>query len=125
MKLLFRGKSVKNNKWVYGAYMRQGYTNFIIPRVNKNGYAKCIVVYIDTVSKFVTESNNEAFYEGDILSYNQGKDYGVIEYNEDYKDYLIYMQSKVYYKLESIDKFKIIGNKWDNKELFEKIIGED
>lgn len=44
MESRYRGKKIIDGKWVYGAYMKQGNNHFIIPKVNKNGYAKCIAV---------------------------------------------------------------------------------
>lgn len=120
----YRGKRILDDKWVYGAYINQGNNHFIIPKVNKNGYAKCIAVYVDTVSRFVVNHNHEEFFEGDILSYNHGEDYGIIEYNEDYKKYLVAMESKIYYSIDSIDAFIKVGNRWDTPKLLDKINNE-
>lgn len=48
----YKGRTILDNKWVYGAYMKQGNNHFIIPKVNKNGYAKCIAVDPNSVSKY-------------------------------------------------------------------------
>nr|UWG01649.1 MAG: YopX protein [Bacteriophage sp.] len=48
----YKGRRILDNKWVYGAYMKQGNNHFIIPKVNKNGYAKCIAVDPNSVSKY-------------------------------------------------------------------------
>ena len=66
MESRYRGKRILDNKWVYGTYMKEGNNHFIISKINKNGYAKCIAVSKDTVSKFVIGMNNEAWFEGDI-----------------------------------------------------------
>lgn len=34
MESRYRGKRILDNKWIYGAYMKQGNNHFIIPKLN-------------------------------------------------------------------------------------------
>ena len=110
----YRGKRILDDKWIYGTYMKQGNNHFIIPKVNKNGYAKCIAVSKDTVSKFVISMNNEAWFEGDIL--------GIIrDFVDEYVITRIEKGNLINFDIDSAGAFRRIGNRWDNPELVEEL----
>lgn len=124
----YRGRSLFQDKWVYGAYLKEGSRHYIISEVNKNLTAKCIVVYSKSVNEFVMNFNGEDLFEGDILVNKYSGDYGIIEYNDDYEKYFIRMKrSLINYSIDCLndcinskDYFEKIGNKWDNPELFKE-----
>lgn len=118
---MYRGKTILNNKWIYGSYMQQGNISFIIPKVNKNGYGKCIAVEPDTVSKFVIGMNNEAWFEGDILQHRNENWLGIIKFSKEKNKYMIVGLAKdKNFDIEDTVLFKRIGDKWSNPELFAK-----
>lgn len=125
MESRYRGKKIIDGKWVYGIYIKQGNNHFIIPKINKNGYAKCIAVSKDTVSKFVIGMNNEAWFDGDILEQKYEKWLGIIRYFVD--EYVITRIEKgnlINFDIDSASAFRRIGNRWDNPELVKEIESE-
>lgn len=118
----YRGKRILDDKWIYGTYMKQGNNHFIIPKVNKNGYAKCIAVSKDTVSKFVISMNNEAWFEGDILEQKYEKWLGIIrDFVDEYVITRIEKENLINFDIDSAGAFRRIGNRWDNPELVEEL----
>jgi len=70
--VLFRGKSVETNEWVYGSYVLEKYSN--TPYICYFEYGtfvniKQIEVYPETVGEFtgMTDKNGTKIFEGDIV----------------------------------------------------------
>lgn len=125
MESRYRGKKIIDGKWVYGTYIKQGNNHFIIPKINKNGYAKCIAVSKDTVSKFVIGMNNEAWFDGDILEQKYEKWLGIIRcFVDEYVITRIEKGNLINFDIDSASAFRRIGNRWDNPELVKEIESE-
>ena len=80
-RVLFRGKSKYNNKWIYGALIRLGKESFsdsdrygIIDKGVPTGKSVCYNFQVDeiiptTIGEFtgLTDKNNNRIFEGDII----------------------------------------------------------
>lgn len=115
----YRGKKILDNKWVYGIYVKQGNNHFITPKINKNGYAKCISVNPKTICRYtgLLDYNKHDVYEGDIVQESNG---GLGEIVWD-KDTFLIRFHYAYISTENMNKYIVIGNIWDDKELLQKI----
>ena len=117
----FRGKSVKDNTWLFGYlswYQIEDTNQFI------NGK----LVYIETVGQFtgLYDIEGKEIYEGDIVKDKDGN-YLYIIYSDGCFDIRIRIKDKffstdTFLKKAVIDSFglKIIGNIYDNPELFKQ-----
>ena len=134
--ILFRGKRLSDNQWIYGGY----YTTGTESLVGKDSYIiqpwdiRCVgetipiqttQVFPDTVGMCVpgiTNKNGKRIFEGDILDYfgisyvvSWSKElltYIVTSVNEE-KEYLFYLNKA------NMDKVYVVGNIHDNPELLE------
>ena len=135
--ILFRGKSVETNEWVYGSYILEKYGN--TPYICYFEYGtfvniKQVEVIPETVGQFtgLTDMNGKKIFEGDIVStkYKLGRGhYYVFEvyYNENLCHFALtinrgsYTKNKQYDWLEltslKANKVEAIGNIHDNIEL--------
>lgn len=86
--ILFRGKEKESGKWIYGdlRHISDGHGGYILCIVDntngRNNDVTGVEVVPETVGQFTgycDESQHNAF-EGDILSYCSGLNYGVIKY---------------------------------------------
>lgn len=86
--ILFRGKRKDNGEWIYGdlRHISDGHGGYILCIVDntngRNNDVTGVEVVLETVGQFTgycDESQHNAF-EGDILSYCSGLNYGVIKY---------------------------------------------
>ncbi len=85
--VLFRGKSIDTNTWVYGFYCRYGHAkqekSYIIP-----DYAStlCIVEIVpETLGQYIglTDRYDVKIFEGDIVDIlTENSDIGIIKYDE-------------------------------------------
>ena len=135
--ILFRGKSVETNEWVYGSYILEKYGN--TPYICYFEYGtfvniKQVEVIPETVGQFtgLTDMNGKKIFEGDIVStkYKLGRGhYYVFEvyYNENLCHFALTINRGSYTKNKQYDwlqltslkanKVEVIGNIHDNIEL--------
>lgn len=141
----FRGKRVKDDKWIYG-YLAE-YKFHIINDVfeekkvifkNVANFATDNVGFVaqdcevapNTIGQYIGgyDTNGYGIYEGDIVRFE--KYLGVVSYNSKLASYIISLTGKgfyipIMYRRVSLDDevrydLEIIGNKWDNPELLEE-----
>ena len=128
--ILFRGKSIEDNKWVYGDLIREkksfGKICTRIYRTTNNGW-ELIDVDSKTVGQYtgLNDKNGNKIFEGDIVDFPDRSDsesYGVVEYDTNETEFGIVYDS-IYEGLgrqyHSRD-IEVIGNIFDNPELLEE-----
>ena len=110
--ILFRGKSLKTNEWVYDFYVGFRHALPKITDIKGNNYT----VIPETLGQFtgLTDRNGTKIFEGDILKYY--KKLFFVEYNENLARFLVrkpngIFTSNVFYYCE------IVGNIYDTPEL--------
>lgn len=131
MEIKFRGKRKDTNKWYYGSYLKikgkdrdwtgksiggEKEVHYIVSEEDIN-YA----VYGDSVGQYINmkDINGVEIYSGDIVEvqYGSATIKGVIEY----LGFRYVIKSKLLsYDIKTKD-IKVIGNKIDNKELYDKL----
>lgn len=119
--ILFRGYNLKNKKWVYGYYVVNRGVHLIV----EDGIANPLNTWEDyavdpgTAGQYtgLKDKNGKEIYEGDILQ-SIGTDIFVeVIYNA---PQFCYRDNDFGYKfLNYPENFKVIGNIYENKELFE------
>lgn len=128
--ILFRGKSIEDNKWVYSDLIREkksfGKICTRIYRTTNNGW-ELIDVDSKTVGQYtgLNDKNGNKIFEGDIVDFPDRSDsesYGVVEYDTNETEFGIVYDS-IYEGLgrqyHSRD-IEVIGNIFDNPELLEE-----
>ena len=113
--ILFRGKRIDNDEWVYGDLVRIG---------NKSYITHCVDP--DTVGQYtgLTDKNGKKIFEGDIvvvpLSGKSAK--GIVEYfKTDICGFVVITQPEYSnYVLQKNSTYEVIGNIHDNPELLEE-----
>lgn len=134
--IVFRGKSIKENKWVYGYYWVNKENHFIKEIIYEFGYFKNlyrkeeilndIEIKKDTVGQYVglKDKHGIEIYEGDIVKV-KNVDYliGKIVYDEEYLCYQIEVDEQVIFPISvcygdynELD-IEVIGDVWDNPNL--------
>lgn len=127
--ILFRGKSIEDNKWVYGDLIREkksfGEICTRIYRTTNNGW-ELIDVNPETVGQYtgLTDKNSNKIFEGDICNFSNRSDidnYGVVVYDADETEFGIdygstYLGLGRHYHPRDVE---VIGNIYDNPELLE------
>lgn len=128
--ILFRGKEVSSQKWVYGFYVhvpcgRFGKDEHIIQTISKNGrMATLYDVNSSTVGQFtgVTDKNGNKIFEGDIVDILcENEETGLIEWDKDTARFIVSAYSfeadfDNYYGTD----LEVIGNIHDNPELIKR-----
>lgn len=113
--ILFRGKTVGTNKWVYGYGVGLNKSSFII--IGNGNYN---VVIPETVSQYTGEKDKmkEKIFEGDIVK--ELTEVGVVRFAEG-KFYIDWPTWRKHNFSESLyhhkDGCKVIGNIHDNPEM--------
>ena len=136
--LSFRGKSIEDDSWVYGWYLRYPFTSFppkpcIVPS-NLAGEYKHIEIDVNSLGQFVGayDRENKPIYTGDIVSNEYGKQqivisscgqfcfvdlYGFITYDFGATEIKGIYEKKFLDYRRRILVDTIVGNKFDNPEL--------
>lgn len=142
--ILFRGKRKDNGEWIYGdlRHISDGHGGYILCIVDntngRNNDVTDVEVVLETVGQFTgycDESQHNAF-EGDILSYCSGLNYGVIKYGRYSSPFSIGQDIGFYVEWVSdrdrnihrkdlgywlsAGTAEIVGNIHDNPELLKK-----
>lgn len=122
--VLFRGKSVETNEWVYGSYILEKYSN--TPYICYFEYGtfvniKQVEVIPETVGQYIglNDKQNKPIFEGDIAEVDARDDVFLVKYDEDDAIWFISNCNDNLSFRENISNYNcvVIGNIYDNPEL--------
>ena len=140
--ILFRGKSIKTNQWIYGGFhiwekrqvcalsndsLKDDEISYVI---TVNSFAdwnmprtmQAVEVIADTVGQYtgLTDRNGNKIFEGDIVNIlTEYEEIGVIVYEDG--GFIVHADKfsiDIIYKINRTD-VEVIGNKYDNPKLME------
>ena len=112
--ILFRGKRLDNNEWVYGFYSNakgeNGRFHYIQDEIS------FVRVDPSTVGQYtgITDKNDKKIFEGDIIDLGN-KVPSVVVFDEDAASF--YLKPRGLFSQAFNDLYNVIGNIYDNKEL--------
>ena len=140
--ILFRGKSIKTNQWIYGGFhiwekrqvcalsndsLKDDEISYVI---TVNSFAdwnmprtmQAVEVIADTVGQYtgLTDRNGNKIFEGDIVNIlTENEEIGVIVYEDGgFIAHADKFSIDIIYKINRTD-VEVIGNKYDNPKLME------
>ena len=132
--ILFRGKRLHDNKWIYGNFVSdcEGNPHIIEPRFfcedghhlqYEDNTDTPVFIIPETVGQYtgLTDKNGVRIFEGDIVRYED--DIGYVIYNGDDARFLV-DSPNMYISMDYSNEFEVIGNIHDNPELLEGGEGE-
>lgn len=138
--ILFRGKRVDNNEWVYGFLSKsRGNNHFLSLCIDheENGVMLSSIVEPETIGQYtgLTDKNGKKIFEGDIIKVHKSDTY-VIKYGEYtprnyclacYYDkptigFYAYDGEKCFQLSTNSRCYEVIGNIHDNPELAEGLL---
>lgn len=132
MRILFRGKAkfdgygYKDGDWFLGNLIeeiRPDYTDYYInPKIN----GRKIAVYIETISQYtgLKDCNGNDVFEGDIIQDQDDATLGMIYWDKEEAAFKIATSHEII-SADDIVSYQVVGNIWDNKDLFKKIKDKD
>lgn len=135
--ILFRGKRIDNDEWVYGFLRCRNYIDVWTPHTWKEEdgstgeYATVESYQVDpeTVGQYtgLTDKNGKKIFEGDIVKFSHPafnkRRIGVISYEMNEAGFVLRYKGN-YCWIAYIDEFyEVIGNVYNNPELLE--VGND
>ena len=114
--ILFRGKRKDNGKWLYGSLVQHFESVSIIDEYNPFFITEVIS---ETVGQYTGLNDKEGrkIFEGDIVIW--GFEIYIITYIEEYGRFLG-ANREAKYGITPADELEVIGNIYDNPELFEE-----
>ena len=119
----FRGKSKKTVEWLYGDLIRNVEGAFaIVPpyEISMNNYYRNYVVDKETIGQYtgLKDKYGREIYEGDILYYRDAKIKSPVTYRNG-GFYFSHYGGTTFSAIadHEINKYTVVGNIYDNKEL--------
>lgn len=134
--IIFRGKQLTNNEWIYGNLIITKDNKYFITKERDSAEtfcfgASCIEVNSETVGQFIglKDKNGTRIFEGDIVKFEcdlDGDGEISTELIEIYYDKTIAsflghsnQQKELPVTLDYLDECEVVGNMYDNPELME------
>ena len=127
--IIFRGKTIQWNEWVYGDLINYRDNDKRILEQNLGAWniLECgHEVIPESVGQWtgLKDQNEIKIFEGDICSTADNEDNsfsgGEIVFDEDLLAYLIYETNSGWRYLDVIKHLEVVGNIFDNKDLLEE-----
>ena len=115
--ILFRGKTITDNKWVYGYYTSDKNGHYIL--VNYNDNIKQHTVYENSIGQWTGkhDKNGVKMFEGDIVAKPFSIVLLTVKYNEQNSQYMLYKPEGIVYCLPTMipnsNEIKIVDNQFD------------
>ena len=134
--ILFRGKRIDNGEWVYGYYIRYGWTHqekdYIVPLYASDLYAKEVIP--ETIGQYtgLTDKNGKKIFEGDVCKNTKTGEIVSVQWHGTMAGYVWSKRKENNQHLfdfgelfRAYDKYEVIGNIHDNPELLEGSVGNE
>ena len=119
--ILFRGKNISTGEWEVGDLV---YMFGKTPYIHKSFGDAEIYRQIDpnTIGQYTEQEdiNGEKVFEGDILKLSTwyGEDFGIVRWDEERTEFYIETKKDFYDALIISSETELVGNIWDNPELW-------
>jgi hypothetical protein len=114
MKILFRGKDLNEDNWIFG-FLVISNSKYYIYNDQSN---KAIEVIPDSVSQYIgkQDKNNKKIFIGDIIKYDNKK--LLVKWSEGFAALILTDNGRFYedFNYKSSDKYIIISNIWDETQ---------